>query len=284
MSPDDIPRWGQWVELTLDLQRFHPEGSHPGAKRGKYAVPAGAPSTSERSPFESPPRTTLGTSGASRRTANPPNARNFLGEMDGRARGGARASNQTRPRVRRGWETSRGDGRQGTHGRVRSRAARQRARSDRRGRGHRTAVAKRTLDPVWGNGPGRRSRSSVAPARRRCSCCATTRRTSPGISFWAWAPCRWRPAGGRVVVGEQAGAGLSRGPSARAAHSGESTGFLVVRCAASSPMPRCETWPEPRRFWPNAASPPPPPSEPYLHKVQSSTFVYFQVCGARDLP
>ena len=224
-------------------------------------------------------------SGASRRTARPPNARNFHrgdGRPSARRRTGIQSDTSTCA-----WWLGNISWRQTT------RVSRTRL----------FACSSITLlDPIdaaAGTEPpsrgarwipcgvtvrGRRSRSSVAPARRRCSFCATTRRTSPGISFWAWEPCRWRPLPDWSWSENRLVPLYPEGPSARAAHSGESTGFLVVRCAASSPMPRCETWPEPRRFWPNAKSPPPAPSEPYLHKVQSSTFVYFQVCGARDLP
>ena len=67
-------------------------------------------------------------------------------------------------------------------------------------------------------------------------------------------------------------------------HTGEAMGFLVVRCAASSALPK--TWPPPCECWPDVPRPPPPPprSQLYLNKVASSTFVYFQVCGARGVP
>ena len=38
-------------------------------------------------------------------------------------------------------------------------------------------------------------------------------------------------------------------------------------------------------FWPDPRAPPPAPDAgPYVNKVTSSTFVYFQICGTRDLP
>ena len=84
------------------------------------------------------------------------------------------------------------------------------------------------------------------------------------------------------------------GPSQEARHSGQCMGHLVVRVAAASPSPKTihagfvgsipgggvglEFWPDPR------APPPAPGAGPYVNKVTSSTFVYVQICGTRDLP
>jgi hypothetical protein len=89
------------------------------------------------------------------------------------------------------------------------------------------------------------------------------------------------------------------GPSQEAEHSGQCMGHLVVRVSASSPLPK--GWPsllpnlieeselncaQPRlEFWEDSKEPPPAPvTGPYVNKVTSSTFVYFQICGTRDLP
>ena len=89
------------------------------------------------------------------------------------------------------------------------------------------------------------------------------------------------------------------GPSQEAEHSGQCMGHLVVRVSASSPLPK--GWPSllpnlreesefsanlPRlEFWEDSKEPPPAPvTGPYVNKVTSSTFVYFQICGTRDLP
>ena len=39
----DLPRWGEWRELTLVLHRAHPAGLAPDGKPGRYKVPDSAP-------------------------------------------------------------------------------------------------------------------------------------------------------------------------------------------------------------------------------------------------
>ena len=65
--------------------------------------------------------------------------------------------------------------------------------------------------------------------------------------------------------------------SRMAEHTGEARGFLVVRCAAAAAVPSGGLLHFP---FPDLPAPPPPPAR-YVNKVESSTFVYFQVCGAR---
>ena len=123
VSPDDIPRWGQWVELTLDLPP--PRGVSPRREARQIRRARGRalrPRKDHRSNLRRGRRLGRAWLRGGRRV--PKTRETSIGAMDGRARGGARASNQTRPRVRGGWETSRGDRRQGSHGRVCSRAAR----------------------------------------------------------------------------------------------------------------------------------------------------------------
>ena len=286
VSPDDIPRWGQWVELTLDLQRSHPEGSHPGAKRGKYAVPAGAPSDLGKitvrisAADDAWDERGFAKDGESPKRAKLPSGR-WTAE---RAAAHGHPIRHVHVCVVAGKHLVATDDKGLTDAFVRVRLDNA-PRSDRRGRGHRTAVAKRTLDPVWGNGAGETFTLERRPGAAEVQLLCYDAENVTGDQFLGvgTVPLATLPADGSWSENRLVPI-YPEGPSARAAHSGESTGFLVIRCAASSPMPRCETWPEPRRFWPNAASPPPAPSEPYLHKVQSSTFVYFQVCGARDLP
>ena len=286
VSPDDIPRWGQWVELTLDLQQSHPEGSHPGAKRGKYAVPAGSPSDLGKitvrisAADDAWDERGFAEDGASPKRAKLPSGR-WTAE---RAAAHGHPIRHVHVCVVAGKHLVATDDKGLTDAFVRVQLDNA-PRSDRRGRGNRTAVAKRTLDPVWGNGAGETFTLERRPGAAEVQLLCYDAENVTGNQFLGvgTVPLATLPADGSWSENRLVPL-YPEGPSARAAHSGESTGFLVVRCAASSPMPRCETWPEPRRFWPNAASPPPPPSEPYLHKVQSSTFVYFQVCGARDLP
>ena len=185
----------------------------------------------------------------------------------------------------------------------------------------RTGVCRKTLDPVWGAGAGetftltRRPGASEVQLRVFDEDNLRNAHISTGV-----VPLHSLPSNGawseNLVVPL-----FPDGPSAAAEHAGESKGFLVVRCAASSPAPRKLETPEtptptptptPRAggprppgetsaaaanrpglaaspaatfsFWPDAPSPPPPPPGRYANKMESSSFVYFQVCGARDLP
>ena len=144
----------------------------------------------------------------------------------------------------------------------------------------RTDVRRKTLDPVWGAGAGetftltRRPGASEVQLRVFDEDKMRSVHVSTGV-----VPLHSLPKNGdwseNLVVSL-----FPDGPSAAAEHAGESKGFLVVRCAASSPVPRKLTAETPTphtgvdaaaglpgaalspaafSFWPNAPSPPPPP-------------------------
>jgi len=183
----------------------------------------------------------------------------------------------------------------------------------------RTATERKTFDPVFGNGEGetftmtRRPGASEIVLRVLDSndWSARNKHVSTGVVPLAQLPPNGAWSENLVVPL------FPDGFSESAHHAGESKGFLVVRCAASSPVPfprdsdtdqtapaappaavtpaaadplRPSTGtPRPRSaafaFWPNVPKPPPPPpGGAYVNKMDSSSFAYFQVCGARDLP
>ena len=108
----------------------------------------------------------------------------------------------------------------------------------------RTGVCRKTLDPVWGAGAGetftltRRPGASEVQLRVFDEDNLRNAHISTGV-----VPLHSLPSNGawseNLVVPL-----FPDGPSAAAEHAGESKGFLVVRCAASSPAPRKLETPE----------------------------------------
>ena len=173
---------------------------------------------------------------------------------------------------------------------------------------HKTGVIKRSLDPVWGNGSGETFTLTRRPGASEVVCNVydsdfggrNNQLISTGIvplyslpSDGSWSDTITIP----LFVG---------GPSIGKDAAGESKGFLVLRVAGSSPVPRVISGvndtrhqeqtgsvnaavvatpvPPTYSFWPDTQTPPHPPPGQYVNKMESSSFVYFQVCGARDLP
>ena len=163
-------------------------------------------------------------------------------------------------------------------------------------RSNRTKTARRTLNPVWGGGRGETFTFARAPGASEVQLRVWDAngglRRSQFLGI-ATVPLFEAPADGTwsdtLTVSL-----FPDGPSQEARHSGQCMGHLVVRVAAGSPSPKTihagvvgsipgggsglEFWPDPR------APPPAPDAGPYVNKVTSSTFVYVQICGTRDLP
>jgi hypothetical protein len=339
----DVPRGGRWAELKLDLQRrLPPDAVGVDGKKNKHVVPASAPAAlgtvtvriaaaddmswdvlSDTGAVTTRPALLAfapGKFGASKIRAYAAGYRVMHKSVSQKA-GAARTLHPKLIRhvhvcVIAGKHLAASDAGRLTDAFVRARLDNGALREEKR-----TGVRRKTLDPVWGAGAGetftltRRPGASEVQLRVFDEDKMRSVHVSTGV-----VPLHSLPKNGdwseNLVVPL-----FPDGPSAAAEHAGESKGFLVVRCAASSPVPRKLTAetptptpaPSPRAgararlnthtgfdaaaglpgaalspaafsFWPNAPSPPPPPPGRYANKMESSSFVYFQVCGARDLP
>ena len=308
----DVPRGGRWKELTLNLQRRLPEDAAPDAFRGKKpknerVVPLSAPAalgevTVRIAAADDLSWDVISTTGAiTTRPALAAFAPGAFGAFNFRAyAAGYRALREKlassaphaprtlNPELTRhvhvcvvaGKHLAASDARKLTDAFVRVRLDNGAKREERR-----TSVRRKTLDPVWGAGAGetftltRRPGASEVQLRVFDEDSSHSAHVSTGV-----VPLHSLPKDGawseNLVVPL-----FPDGPSAEAEHAGESKGFIVARCAASSPAPRKQETPTPTfSFWPDAPSPPAPPPGRYANKTESSSFVYFQVCGARDLP
>lgn len=163
-------------------------------------------------------------------------------------------------------------------------------------RSNRTKTARRTLNPVWGGGRGETFTFVRAPGAAEVQLRVwdadggLQRSQFLGI---ATVPLFEAPADGSWSENLTVSL-FPDGPSQEARHSGQCMGHLVVRVAAASPSPKTKAagvvgsipgGGEELEFWPDPRAPPPAPDAgPYVNKVTSSTFVYFQICGTRDLP
>ena len=348
----DVPRGGRWAELKLDLQRrLPPDAVGVDGKKNKHVVPASAPAalgtvTVRIAAADDMSWDVLSDTGA---VTTRPALRAFAPGKFGankirayaagyrvmhkNASQKSGAARTLHPKLIRhvhvcviaGKHLAASDAGRLTDAFVRARLDNGALREEKR-----TGVRRKTLDPVWGAGAGetftltRRPGASEVQLRVFDEDKMRSVHVSTGV-----VPLHSLPKNGdwseNLVVPL-----FPDGPSAAAEHAGESKGFLVVRCAASSPVPRKHTAetaetptptpgaPSPRAgararlnthtgetsaaaglpedaalspaafaafsFWPNAPSPPPPPPGRYANKMESSSFVYFQVCGARDLP
>lgn len=168
-------------------------------------------------------------------------------------------------------------------------------------RSNRTKTARRTLNPVWGGGRGETFTFARAPGASEVQLRlwdddgGLRRSQFLGI---ATVPLHEAPRDGSWSDNLTVSL-FPDGPSQEVAHSGQCMGHLVVRVAAASPSPKdAQRRPKTKpgvvgstpgggesEFWPDLSAPPPAPDAgPYVNKVTSSTFVYFQICGTRDLP
>ena len=340
----DVPRGGRWEEITLDLRRALPPGAAPdGGRKNKHVVSASAPSELGKVTVRVAAADDLSwdvradTGAITTRPALDAFKAGAFGafKMKKYAEGyrvlhkkavrlvGPGSARTLNPKLIRhvhvcviaGKHLAASDAGRLTDAFVRVRLDNAALREE-----SRTGVCRKTLDPVWGAGAGetftltRRPGASEVQLRVFDEDSVRNAHISTGV-----VPLHSLPSNGawseNLVVPL-----FPDGPSAAAEHAGESKGFLVVRCAASSPAPRKLETPEtpetptptptPRAggprppgvdaaaaglglaaspaatfsFWPDAPSPPPPPPGRYANKMESSSFVYFQVCGARDLP
>lgn len=302
----DIPRWGEWKELTLELKRRHPKGAVPDGKPRKYNVSSHAPAD-------------LG-----RLCVRVAAADDLLNDMIGE---NATQLPLLRPEATPGYPPSpssphesplaalplpagvapgRFDAKRASSAALTRRhvhvcviAGKHLVAADANGLSdpfvcvsldnsaaaevQRTEVVRRTINPVWGGGAGEtftlRRRPGAAEVCLEVWDRDTTRKEFLGCGAaalhalphdGAWSEHVEVPLFPRV------------GGSDAEGHTGEATGFLVVRIAASCAHPR--SWPPPCDPWPDLPSPPPRPPDVFVNKVASSSFVYVQVCGARGLP
>ena len=303
----DVPRGGRWAELKLDLQRrLPPDAVGVDGKKNKHVVPASAPAAlgtvtvriaaaddmswdvlSDTGAVTTRPALLAfapGKFGASKIRAYAAGYRVMHKSVSQKA-GAARTLHPKLIRhvhvcVIAGKHLAASDAGRLTDAFVRARLDNGALREEKR-----TDVRRKTLDPVWGAGAGetftltRRPGASEVQLRVFDEDKMRSVHVSTGV-----VPLHSLPKNGdwseNLVVPL-----FPDGPSAEAEHAGESKGFIVARCAASSPAPRKQETPTPTfSFWPDAPSPPAPPPGRYANKTESSSFVYFQVCGARDLP
>ena len=187
-------------------------------------------------------------------------------------------------------------------------------------RRHRTQTQRRTLNPVWGEGNGETFTFRRAPGAAEVQLRVWDADAVSFIFMFSMTVCMYELCVFQVTRHQFLGVAtvpladapqdgswsdnlvlslFPDGPSQEAEHNGQCMGHLVVRVSASSPLPK--GWPSllpnlreesefsanlPRlEFWEDSKEPPPAPvTGPYVNKVTSSTFVYFQICGTRDLP
>ena len=303
-----IPRWGAWTELRLPLLRALPAGACPDAKRpGKHAVPEGAPEdlgvlTVRVAAADDAWEDEAALSRASSRPLTLPPSRRLERAKLREGKAGAEVlASSARPRgvrarrvhvcVLAGKHLAAMDANGLSDAFVRV-GLDSSVRSERK----RTETMKRTLDPVWGRGAGEtftfERRAGASEVQLHAYDADLTAESYMGL---ATVPLKLLPEDGswseNMVVPL-----FPEGPSLAAKDAGQSMGFLVVRCAGASPTPRLRSAPSPAgpgsssshaeewTVFPDVPNPPPPPPGTYINKVQSSTFLYFQVCGARDLP
>ena len=301
----DVPRGGRWEEITLDLQaRLPPDaapdggrsGTKPKTRKNKHVVSSHAPSApalgkvtvrvaaaddmswdvfSATGAITTRPALAAfapGAFGASQVRARLTKYRASRKKASAKAPFAARTLNPKLVRhvhvcVVAGKHLAASDAGRLTDSFVRARLDNGAAREARS-----TSVRRRTLDPVWGAGAGetftlvRRPGASEVQLLVFDEDTLTSAHVSTGV-----VPLNSLPKDGawseNLVVPL-----FPDGPSAEAEHAGESKGFLVARCAASSPAPRKAAtrkagpseFPEPPTFsfWPNAPTPPPPPTRP----------------------